>query len=66
MGCNQGRCSQVCTQSVNHHIIIPAASCATPCEGYGYGGLTGGYGYGGCGGYAGDLGGYGGYGYGGC
>ena len=55
MGCNQSRCChQVCAQSINHHIIVPAPA---PCGGLGLG-----YGdFGGCGG-CGGFGGYGGYG----
>jgi hypothetical protein len=56
MGCNRSRCQQVCAQSVNHHVIIPAPA---PCGGLGFGGLgydgigLGGLGYGGCGGLGG-------------
>jgi hypothetical protein len=56
MGCNRSRCQQVCAQSINHHVIIPApAPCAAPCGGLGFGGLgydgigLGGLGYGGAG-----------------
>jgi hypothetical protein len=59
MGCGHSRCHQVCAQSINHHVIIPAPPCAAPCAAP-CGGL--GYGLGGLGGY----GGYGGLGYGGC
>ena len=56
MGCNHSRCChQVCAQSINHHIIVPAPA---PCGGLGLG-----YGdFGGCGG-CGGYGGYGGFGY---
>jgi hypothetical protein len=62
MGCNKSRCChQVCAQSINHHIIIPAPACVAPCGGLGlgYGDFGGHGGCGGCGGY----GGYGGFGY---
>ena len=43
-------CNQVCSQSINHHIIVPACG---GCGGYGgfgaFGGGYGGYGCGGCG-----------------